>query len=67
MITPNLVPLGAEPPQKSDMTTGCGPQGPMSQQDAGSHGHEMHPQKFLRLVGCHESGAGTHGEARRLH
>jgi hypothetical protein len=31
-------------------------QGPMSQQDAADcHGHDMHPQKFVRLVGCHES------------
>ena len=30
---------------------------PMSQQDTvGSHGHEMYPQKFVRLVGCHGSG-----------
>src|ERR1043166_4014392 len=32
--------------------------GPMTQQQVGDcHGHEMHPQKFLRLVGCHEPGA----------
>ena len=39
----------------------CGARGPMSQQDAaGSHGHEMHPQKFVRLVGCHDLIAGKH-------
>jgi hypothetical protein len=28
-------------------------QGPMSQQASfGSHGYDMHPQKFVRLVGC---------------
>jgi hypothetical protein len=28
---------------------------PMPQQDGvGSHGYDMHPQKFVRLVGCHE-------------
>jgi hypothetical protein len=27
--------------------------GPMSQQGAiGAHGHEMHPQEFVRLIGC---------------
>ena len=43
--------------QERDLIDG-GTQRPMSQQDAaGSHGHEMHPQKFVRLVGCHESNA----------
>jgi hypothetical protein len=29
--------------------------GPMTQQGTmGAHGHEMHPQGFLRLIGCHE-------------
>ncbi len=27
---------------------------PMSHQNSGDHGHEMHPQQFVRLVGCHE-------------
>ena len=30
--------------------------GPMTQQGTmGAHGHEMHPQGFLRLIGCHET------------
>jgi hypothetical protein len=30
---------------------------PMSQQSAlGSHGHDMHPQEFVRLSGCQELG-----------
>jgi hypothetical protein len=30
---------------------------PMSQQSAlGSHGHDMHPQGFVRLSGCQELG-----------
>jgi hypothetical protein len=38
----------------------------MSQQDvADAHGHEMHPQKFVRLVGCHESNPGK--PEHRLH
>jgi hypothetical protein len=41
--------------------------GPMSQQDAADcHGHEMHPQKFVRLVGCHESHEGQEA-ANHLH
>jgi hypothetical protein len=51
----------AESSQKRDLTTDCGAYGPMSQQDASdSHGYEMHPQKFVQLVGCHDSNAGKH-------
>jgi hypothetical protein len=58
----------AELPQNSDVIADLGARGPMSQQDAAdSHGHEMHPQKFVRLVGCHETNAGRHGPAYRLH
>ena len=33
-------------------------QGPMSQQAAfGSHGYDIYPQTFVRLVGCHQSDA----------
>lgn len=42
--------------------------GPMSQQGAAdSHGHDMHPQKFVRLVGCHESHPASHASGHRLH
>ena len=35
--------------------------GPMPLQDTfDCHGHEMFPQKLVRLVGCHESEAGKH-------
>ena len=61
--------VGAAPvefPQKRDVLADHGDHGPMSQQDAvGSHGHEMHPQKFLRLVGSH--GSGKDEAAYRLH
>ena len=26
---------------------------PMSHQNSGGHGHEMYPQQFVHLVGCH--------------
>jgi hypothetical protein len=52
--------MGAAPadlPQKGDARVDHGDHAPMSQQDTvGSHGHEMYPQKFVRLVGCHGSG-----------
>jgi hypothetical protein len=58
----------SESPQKEQMSADCGAQGPMSQQDdAGSRGREMHPQKFVRLVGCHEPKAGKHEAGHRLH
>ncbi|WLB18499.1 hypothetical protein [Bradyrhizobium japonicum] len=28
---------------------------PMTNQNSGSHGHEMYPQRFVRLVGCHDA------------
>ncbi|MCK1385489.1 hypothetical protein [Bradyrhizobium sp. 21] len=28
---------------------------PMAHQNSGSHGHEMYPQQFVRLVGCHDA------------
>jgi hypothetical protein len=67
MNTSNLGLGPVERPQKQNPIDG-GFQRPMSQQDAAdSHGHEMHPQKFVRLVGCHESNAGRHEAGHRLH
>jgi hypothetical protein len=67
MITSNLSRVPAEfPPEKHAFADG-GALGPMSQQAAADyHGHEMHPQKFVRLVGCHESNAGRHDAGYRL-
>lgn len=28
---------------------------PMSHQNSGDHGHEMYPQQFVRLIGCHDA------------
>jgi hypothetical protein len=42
--------------------------GPMTQQGTmGAHGHEMHPQGFLRLIGCHEANRQKEDAAPRLH
>jgi hypothetical protein len=63
----------AELPQKKDITgkdiaPDGGAHGPMPQQDtADCHGHEMHPQKLVQLVGCHDLNAGQHETAHRLH
>ena len=43
----------AEPIGNKPSHVNCGP---MTQQGTmGAHGHEMHPQGFLRLIGCHET------------
>jgi len=66
MITSNVGREPAELPQEKDPIADS--QGPMSQQDAADcHGHDMHPQKFVRLIGCHESNAARHDAAYRLH
>ena len=53
-------------PQQKDVID-CGAPGPMPQQDAGDcHGHEMHPQELVRLVGCHELTAEKHEGMHRL-
>lgn len=64
MVASSMGSAPAKLPQEKDVIPDSG-QGPMSQQHAAdSHGHEMHPQKFVRLVGCHESNAARY-EGRR--
>jgi hypothetical protein len=56
-------PSTAEPRQEKDVSADCGP---MSQQDiSNAHGHEMHPQELVQLVGCHESDAEAERRAAR--
>ena len=67
MSTSNPGPV-PESLQHEDVIVDAGAQRPMSLQDAAdAHGHEMHPQKFVRLVGCHEENAGKHDATHRLH
>jgi hypothetical protein len=48
-------PSSAEPAHEKDVGADCGP---MSQQDvSNAHGHDMHPQELVQLVGCHKSDA----------
>jgi len=45
----------AELPHEKDVSADFGP---MSRQDVfDAHGHDMHPQELVRLVGCHDAGA----------
>jgi hypothetical protein len=68
MKTTNVRQVPVELPQDRRSIGDCGAQLPMSQQDAAdSHGHEIHLQEFLRLVGCHESNAGKHEAVQRQH
>ena len=58
----------AEFQHQGDVIADSGALGPMPQQDAlDSHGHEMHPQRFVQLVGCHASSAERQEGARQLH
>jgi hypothetical protein len=68
MMLPGMGAVPAKSSKKADTFAERSGQGPMSQQGAvGSRGYEMYPQGFLRLVGCHDSGAEKHETARRLH
>jgi hypothetical protein len=59
MIPSNTGSVAEELPQEKAVVPDCSACGPMVQQDImGSHGHEMHPQKLVQLVGCHASKAG---------
>ena len=40
---------------------------PMSHQNSGSHGHEMYPQQFVRLIGCHDASLEALREREKLH
>jgi len=56
-------PSSTEAPHEKDVSTDCRP---MSRQDVfDAHGHDMHPQKLVRLVGCHETDAEAERRAAR--
>lgn len=57
MVTPNITVASrarpsAEPSPTKPDDARCPP---MSHQNSGSHGHEMYPQQFVRLIGCHDA------------
>ena len=51
MTASNLGRASAEQSRTKQSRTNCRP---MSHQNSGDHGHEMYPQQFVRLVGCHD-------------
>src|SRR5690349_12565954 len=51
----NRTPASVPPSHDENLAGDCGP---MAQQNMrGAHGHDMHPQKLVRLVGCHDISA----------
>jgi hypothetical protein len=68
MIPSNTGPVSAEFSQEKDGVADWSDQSPMPQQDVvTSHDHQMHPQKFVQLVGCHDAKAGKHQAPGRPH
>lgn len=66
MISHRMGMASAESPRKIDLRDDNSDHGPMLLQNAlGSRGPEMHPQEFVRLVGCCDST--KHEVAHRLH
>jgi hypothetical protein len=60
--------VGLEPAELLNSKPSRANCGPMTQQGAmGAHGHEMHPQGFLRLIGCHETNRQKEDAAPRVH
>jgi hypothetical protein len=56
--------MGSAPAEQSKPApANCGP---MMQQST-VHGYEMHPQEFVRLIGCHESDRQKEDVAQRVH
>ena len=64
VATPGQTPV--EPSSAKLDDTRCPP---MSHQNSGSHGHEMYPQQFVRLIGCHDASleALRKRESEKLH
>jgi hypothetical protein len=55
MITPHMTASDrrrTEQPRTEPGEVHCPP---MMHQNSGSHGYEMYPQQFVRLVGCHDA------------
>jgi hypothetical protein len=55
MAASNVRSAPAKLPKRKPIVTHSGPM--PRQGSMGGHGHEMHPQKFMQLVGCHVSTA----------
>ncbi|TPQ37456.1 hypothetical protein C2U70_10935 [Bradyrhizobium guangdongense] len=68
MTASNLGRVSVEASQPKQAGSKCVPKClPMSHQNSGDHGHEMYPQQFVRLVGCHETPPTRAKEETKLH
>jgi hypothetical protein len=55
-------------PEKEAAIAGYGEHVSMTQQDQyDAHGHEMHPQQFVRLIGYRDPKAARRGAGQPLH
>jgi hypothetical protein len=54
MTASHLTRASAQSLQARQRATTCQP---MSHQNSGDHGHEIYPQQFVQLVGCHDAPA----------
>jgi hypothetical protein len=60
-MKPHKTPAGAQFPLKRHLAADCGSQGPMLQQNIDGFGrNELHPQKFVQLVGFRDPDAPKH-------
>lgn len=59
MTASALRPTPAEPSHEDvkDVSVDCGPMPQQNMSDA--HGHDMHPQELVQLVGCHDDSVDT--------
>jgi hypothetical protein len=53
MATPSMTASSESPTEQARAKDVRCP--PMANQNSGGHGYEMHPQQFVRLVGCHDA------------
>jgi hypothetical protein len=54
MTAPNATASHQGSTEQARARSGDGNCRPMSHQNSGDHGHEMYPQQFVRLIGCHD-------------
>ena len=66
MTASNLRRASVQSSQTGETRDGIARCRPMSHQNSGDHGHEMHPQQFVRLVGCHDLHAPPVAEAEKV-
>lgn len=69
MTTPDMAASNQRPKEPSAAKSDHVHCPPMTHQNSGSHGHEMYPQQFVRLVGCHDASldALRQREGEKLH